>query len=137
GGQETASAAAPGLCIAEETDLSNHLVVGQSEADRDGQIDLLHHILLHMAHLFPQALFVQGAHLLQQDHRIPAQAAAVVHGKVDMCRQLGLPGLGSDGRRDHSGTVPVAGVVLNDQNRPDTALLTAHHRGEIGIVNIA
>ena len=54
-----------------------------------------------------------------------------------MCRQLGLPGLGSDGRRDHSGTVPVAGVVLNDQNRPDTALLTAHHRGEIGIVNIA
>ena len=54
-----------------------------------------------------------------------------------MCRQLGLPGLGSDGRRDHSGAVAVSGVVLDDQNRPDAALLAAHHRGEIGIVNIA
>ena len=54
-----------------------------------------------------------------------------------MCWQLGLPGLGSDGRCDHGGAVAVARIVLNDQDRTDAALLAAHHRGEIGIVNIA
>ena len=37
------------------------LVVGQSEAHRDGGVHLLHHLLLHMAHPFPQPLFVQRA----------------------------------------------------------------------------
>ena len=44
---------------------------------------------------------------------------------------------GRNGRRNHGGTVTVPGVILDDQNRPDAALLAAHHRGEIGIVNIA
>ena len=53
---------------------------------------LCHHIFLHMAHTLAKPLFVQGPHLLQQDHGIPAQAAALVHGEVDMCGQPGLPG---------------------------------------------
>ena len=54
-----------------------------------------------------------------------------------MCRQPGLARLRGDGRRDHGGAVAVSGVVLDDQNRPDAALFAPHHRGEIGIVNIA
>ena len=38
---------------------------------------------------------------------------------------------------DHGRTVPIADVVLHDQHRSDAALLTANHRTEIGIVNIA
>ena len=54
-----------------------------------------------------------------------------------MCGQPCLSRLGSNGRRDHGGAVTIPGVVLDDQDRPDAALLAAHHRGEIGIVNIA
>ena len=54
-----------------------------------------------------------------------------------MCRQPGLARLRGDRRRDDRGAVAVARVVLDDQNRADAALLAAHHRGEIGIVNIA
>ena len=49
------------------------LVVGQSEAHRDGGVHLLHHLLLHMAHPFPQPLFIQRPHLLQQDDGVPVQ----------------------------------------------------------------
>ena len=44
-----------------------HSLVRQPEAHRDGEVDLLHQPLVHPAHPFPQALFVQGAHLLQKD----------------------------------------------------------------------
>ena len=54
-----------------------------------------------------------------------------------MCRQPGFARLRGDGRRNHGGAVTVPGVVLDNQNRPDAALFAAHHRGEIGIVNIA
>ena len=114
----------------------NHGVRMQAEADRDGQIDLLHHILLHMAHLFPQALFVQGAHLLQQDHRVLGQAAA--HGgQGDVGGEAGLSGLRGDGCGDDCGAVPVAGVILDDQNGPHAPLLTAHDGAEVGIKNVA
>ena len=51
--------------------------------------------------------------------------------------QLGLPRLGGDGRCDDGGAVAVAGVVLHDEHRTHAALLTAHHRAEIGIVDLS
>ena len=111
--------------------------MGQSEAHRDGGVHLLHHLLLHMAHPFPQPLFIQRPHLLQQDDGVPVQAAALVHRKGNMGRQAGLARLRGDRRRDDRRAVSVAGVILNDQHRTDAALLAAHHRREIGIVNIA
>ena len=35
---------------------------------------------------------------------------------------------GCNGRCDHSGAVPVADLVLDDEHRPDAALFRAHHR---------
>ena len=49
----------------------------------------------------------------------------------------GLSGLGGDGRRDDGGTVPVSRVILHDEHRPHAPLLTAHHRAEVGVKNIA
>ena len=66
-----------------------------------------------------------------------AEQTAALRRQRDMGRQSGLAQLGGDGRRDDRGAVSVAGVILNDQHRTDAALLAAHHRREIGIVNIA
>ena len=90
-----------------------------------------------MAHPLPQTLFVQRPHLFQQDDGIPAEAAALIHRKVNMCRQPGLARLRGDRRCNDRRAVAVAGIVLDDQHRPHAPLLAAHHRGEIGIVNIA
>ena len=57
---------------------SNQLVVGQPKANCDRRVHLVHHRLLHMTHALPKPLFIQGPDLLQQDHGIPAQAAALV-----------------------------------------------------------
>ena len=67
------------------------LVVGQSEAHRDGGVHLLHHLLLHMAHPFPQPLFVQRPHLLQQDDGVPVQAAATFTGRAIWVGRRALP----------------------------------------------
>lgn len=40
-------------------------------------------------------------------------------------------------RTDHRRTVPVADVILNDQHRTDTALLTSHNGPQVGIIYIA
>ena len=74
--------------------------------------------------------------LLQQDDGLLGQPAA--EGRDgDMGGQPGLPGLGGDGRGNDCGTVPVPGVVLNDQDRTDAPLLTAHHGTQVGIKNIS
>ena len=44
----------------------------QPEADRNSVIYLLHLFFIQMTHMFPQAPFVNGADLFQQDHRILA-----------------------------------------------------------------
>ena len=54
-----------------------------------------------------------------------------------MSRQLRLIHTGSNRRTYDSRAVTVSYVILNDQHRTDAALLAAHHRREIGIVNIA
>ena len=44
-------------------------------ADGHGGIHLLHHILIHTAHLLPQPALIQRPHLLQQDNGLLGQAA--------------------------------------------------------------
>ena len=109
---------------------------GQAEAHRNGVVHPLHHRAVHPAHPLPQAAFVQGADLLQQDHGILGQTAALGR-HLDVGGQLGLAHLGGDGRRDDGGAVAVAGVVLHDQHRAHAPLLAAHHRAQVGIINFA
>lgn len=54
-----------------------------------------------------------------------------------MRREACFPGLGRDGRRDNGRAVPVSGVILDNENRSDAALLAADNRTEIGIKNIS
>ena len=108
----------------------------QTQGNRDGVVHPAHHILVQLAHAFPQALFVDGADLLQQDHGVLGETAArPLQG--DVGGQAGLPRLGGDGRRDHGGRIAVADVVLHDKYRPHPALLAAHHGAQVRIINIA
>ena len=108
----------------------------QPEADGNGGIHLFHHRAVHTAHALPQALFIQRPYLLQQDHGIPRQSAALGRQR-DMGRQLRLPQLRRDGGGDDGWAVPVAGIVLYDQHRAHAPLLAAHHGAEVRIVNVA
>ena len=45
----------------------------QAKADRDGIVDHSHMFIVQMAHMLPQAAFIDGAHLFQQNHRVLAQ----------------------------------------------------------------
>ena len=51
--------------------------------------------------------------------------------------QAGLARLGGDRRGNHRGAVFVSGVVLYDEYRTYTALLTADHRTQVGVINIS
>ena len=90
---------------------SYQTAVGQSEAHGNGGVYPLHHRSVHLTHPLPQPPLIQRTDLLQQDHRILGQAAALGR-HLDMGGQLGLPRLGGDGRCDDGGAVAVAGVVL-------------------------
>ena len=105
----------------------------QSEGHRDSRIHLLHDVVLYPSHFLPQAFFIQGADLLQQDDGVLGQAAALAGQTQMWVGSLALPVLGGNSRRDDGGAVAVAGVVLHDQHRPHAALLAAHHRAEVGI----
>ena len=86
--------------------------------------------------MLPEAALVNGSDLLQKDHRILAQPHAA-SGDVDVGRQLCLAGLAGDGGGDDRGGMAVAGIVLDDENRPGASLFAAHHRGQICIENVA
>ena len=54
-----------------------------------------------------------------------------------MSRQLRLIHTGSNCRTYDSRAVTVSYVILNDQHRTDTALLTSHNGPQVGIIYIA
>jgi hypothetical protein len=87
------------------------------------------------SHVFPQATLIDGADLLQKDHRILAQAHTAA-GNIDMCRESCFTCLTGDGSGNNRGRMPVSGIILNDQDRPCPSLLAAYHRAQIGIVDI-
>ena len=109
---------------------------GKAEAYRNGIIHHMHMCIVQFTHVFPQASLVDGPNLFQKDYRILAQTHAAT-GNIDVSWKPGLSGLAGNGRRNDRRAVTVSGIILNDQYRPNTTLFTAHHRGEIGIVNIA
>ena len=62
---------------------------GQTKAHRQGVVHGAHGALVQVAHPLPQAGFVQGADLLQQDDAVPVQAHAGPR-QVDVGGQAGL-----------------------------------------------
>ena len=108
----------------------------ESEADCQCFIDVPHGFFVERAHFLAQAAFVQRADLLGQDDGILGQSV-VRRTDRDMRRHFRLVDLRCNSGGDHGRTLPIADVVLHDQHRTDAALLTANHRTEIGIVNIA
>ena len=107
----------------------------QAESYGDGVVYHGHLLVVEPAHVFPEAAFVDGADLLQEDHGVLAQAYAA-SGDVDVGGEPGFSGLAGDGGGDDRGGVAVAGVVLDDEHRPGAALLAAHHRGQVGVENV-
>ena len=88
------------------------------------------------AHLFLEPLFVERAHLLEQDYRILGEPAAVrvdsyMSGKIGLVLLAGYR-CGYDSRAE-----AVADVVLNYQHRSYPALLGADDGTQIGVVYIS
>ena len=90
-----------------------------------GFVHAAHVILGDAARALPQAALIQGTDLLGQNNAVLGQAAAVGP-HADMRRQAVFILPAGDGRRDHSGAVPVADLILDDKYRPYPALLAAH-----------
>ena len=108
----------------------------KSKAHRNGLIHLVHLCFIQPSHVLPEPLFVNGADLLQQDHRILAQAHTASC-DVDMCRESCLSRLACDGCGNDRRGMAVAGIILDDQNRSGTPLLTAHNGREIRVKYIS
>ena len=97
---------------------------------------MTHRFFIQRSHFLAQPPLIQRADLLGQNDGILGQA--VIGGaERDMRRHFGLVDLRCNGGGNHGRAIPVAHIVLYDQHRADTALLTADHRAEIGIVNIS
>ena len=108
----------------------------QSKAHSDGSVYPVHHGAVYPAHVFPQAFFVQGPNLFQQDHGVLRQTELPGR-QFNVRGQLCLPGLGGDGCRDDSRAVAVAGVILHDEYRTNAPLFTAHHWAQVSIKDIS
>ena len=98
--------------------------VSQAKTDRNGIIHHQHLLFVQMAHMLPQTLLINGADLLQQDHRILAEPHTAAC-DIDMCRKPGLSCLAGDGSGNDRGRMAVARVILYDQNRSCSTLLAA------------
>ena len=94
----------------------------QAQADVQGLVDPLLVLGGDLAGALAQAVLIQGADLLQQDHAVLGQAG-VRRTDVDVGGQAGLIQPGCNGRCDHGGAVTVADLVLDDQDWADAALL--------------
>ena len=94
----------------------------QSKAHSDGSVYPVHHGAVYPAHVFPQAFFVQGPNLFQQDHGI-FDDLIIPGTDLYMRRQFCLIHFRCDSGADHSRAMSVSHIILNDQNRTDPALL--------------
>ena len=88
-----------------------------------------------MRHLLLEAALVDRAELLEQHDGILLQLT-FLRVELHVCRKLSLADLRGDRRYDHRGTVLVAHVVLNDQNRAETALFRPHDGTQVRVVNV-
>ena len=93
-------------------------------------------IFLHIAHVLSQVGLIQCSDLLQQHSGIPKQAARRA-AELYMGRLVFSFHSSRDGCRNHGWTVLIAYIILNDQDRPDAALLRANGWREVNIVDIS
>ena len=108
----------------------------QPEADGQCSIDLVHGTEVQLSHFVFEPFLVDGSYLFEKDDAVLCQTALIrLHLYVSW--QMSFITLTGNGRRYHSGTVPVANVVLDYKYRPDTALFRTHNGTEIGIINIS
>ena len=108
----------------------------QAQADVQGLVDPLLVLGGDLAGALAQAVLIQGADLLQQDHAVLGQAG-IRRPDVDVGGQAGLIQPGCNGRRDHGGAVAVADLVLDDQDGADAPLLRADHGRQVGVENFS
>ena len=87
--------------------------VGQTKADRQGAVDAVHRFGSDFAHPFAQSLFVNRPYLLQQNGRILDKTAAL-RVQFDMGREFCFITLTGDGSSDHSRTVSVSDIILDN-----------------------
>ena len=109
---------------------------GESEADGDGVIDLLHKNVVNMSHLFAQTRLIDGADLLEQNDGILDEPEALCV-NVDMRRQFGFAETARDGGSDHGGTVFISDIILDDQDGTESALLAADDGTQVCVINIS
>ena len=108
----------------------------QPETDGQCSIDLVHGTEVQLSHFVFEPFLVDGSYLFEKDDAVLCQTALIrLHLYVSW--QMSFITLTGNGRRYHSGTVPVANVVLDYKYRPDTALFRTHNGTEIGIINIS
>ena len=108
----------------------------QTEADRNGVIDLLHKYVVNMSHLFAQTRLIDGADLLEQNDGILDEPEALCV-NVDMRRQFGFAETARDGGSDHGGTVFISDIILDDQDGTESALLAADDGTQVCVINIS
>ena len=89
-----------------------------------------------MADFVFQPFFIDGAQLFEKNDGISDN---IVSRRIDLDvrRQFGFVHLGSNGSTDHRRAVFVPDIVLDDEYRTDSTLLTSHHRTKIRVINIS
>lgn len=102
-------------------------IIRQSETDRNCVVYLVHMVVIKPAHMLPEAAFVNGSDLLQQDHRILRQPHATT-GDIDMGRKSGFSRLTGNCGGNDRWRMSVSRIILYDQDGTCPSLLTAHHR---------
>ena len=107
-----------------------------SEADGKSLIHPAHIRTAERAHFFLEALFVERAHLLEQDYRILGMSAAV---RIDsyMSGKVGLILLAGYRRGYDRRAEAIADIVLNYQHGSYPALLGADDGTQISVVYIS
>ena len=110
--------------------------VEQAEADGQSVVNGGHGSVVKLTHPLAQTGLVDRAYLLQKNYTVAVQSHTLGV-KLYVRRQPCLAYLAGYGCGDHSGTVLVAGVVLDDKHRAHAALLAAHYRAEVGVIDIS
>ena len=110
--------------------------ISETEADGDSGIDLIHGGIVEVPHFLPQAAFIEGTDLFEEDHGILCKSHTV--GKhIDVGREMCFAHAGSNGSGDNGRAVAIADIVLYDEDGAQTSLLGSDNGAEVGIINVS
>ena len=108
----------------------------ETETHVERRVDLAHHFVVQMAHLFSEPPFVYRPDLLEQNDRV-ALEPDLFSVYVDMRRQFRFAEPARYRRGDDGRRVFVAYVVLNDKNGSHPALFAPDDGRQIRKINIS